>query len=89
MFSKLTRVRTAALVFALGLALAACGGGDSVRDDAVDRIVEEGMSQDVAECIVDGTADAFGEEALAADYEGTPEELDEVFEIMDSCLFGS
>ena len=66
----------------------AIGGGSSARDEAVDRAVEDGLSREVAECLVDGVADEFGEEALAEDYEGTPDQLDRVFEITDGCLFG-
>lgn len=75
-------------VVAAMFGLMACGGGSSARDEAVDRAVEDGLSREVAECLVDGVADAFGEEALAEDFEGSPEQLDETFEIMDGCLFG-
>ncbi len=74
---------------AFALALSACGGGgSSARNEAVDRMADEGMSREVAECIVDGVEEAFGEEALAEDYEGSDEDLGITFEIADGCLFG-
>ena len=88
--ASLARPVNVLVVFAL--ALAACGGGgSSARNEAVDRMADEGMSREVAECIVDGVEEAFvvlGEEALAEDYEGSDEDLGTTFEIADGCLFG-
>ncbi len=81
--------RPVTVLTVLALSLAACGGGgSSARDAAVDRMADEGMSREVAECIVDGVEEAFGEEALAEDYEGSDEDLGTTFDIADGCLFG-
>lgn len=67
--------------------LAGCGGTTSARDAAVDRAVDDGLERELAECVVDAVAAEFGEEALAEDYETTPAELDQMFEITGGCLF--
>ncbi len=89
MFNTITRRSRALAVAVVMLGLAACGGEASARDAAVDRAVADGMGREQAECIVNGVADAFGEEAIAEGYEGDPADLDQVFEITDDCLFGN
>lgn len=80
--------RPIAVVASVMFFVTACGGEASARDAAVDRAVEEGLGREVAECIVNGVADAFGEEALAEDFEASSEQMSESFEITDTCLFG-
>ena len=48
------RHTTTALVLALGLLLTACGGGGS---DLVQTFVDEGATQEEAECFVDAVGD--------------------------------
>lgn len=84
------RTLTTVLGLATGatLTLAACGGGgDSARDEAIDRAVEQGIRREIAECVVDASTEEWGEAALDPTFEVPPDEIGRSVEILDRCLF--
>ena len=86
-----SRTRTTILGLTAGAAITitACGGGgDSARDEAIDRVVEGGVNRQAAECVVDASVAEWGEEVLDPAYEVPPEEIGRSVEILDECLFG-
>ena len=58
------------------------------RQEAIDDLVEEGMTTADATCIVDEMVAEFGESKLNSNDEPTAEEEAQLFDIMSDCLFG-
>jgi len=86
---------TRALVAGLGIVgalflLGACGddGGSFDRDAAVQEMVDSGLDEDTAGCIVDRMVEEFGEETVSSDRDPTAEEIDAMGDITIECMGG-
>lgn len=84
------KIRTRALTALLGLvALGAAACGSSFdRGDTINELVDSGLDQATAECVVDEMIDEFGEDKLGSDDDPTAEEQAIVQDIMVDCLSG-
>lgn len=80
------KMRLPAVVLALGLVVGACGGDSYDRGDAIDELVDGGLTREQAECVVDRAEDTFGIEKLSSDDEPTDEEQRQIGEIVTQCL---
>lgn len=86
---KLTR--TVAPIFALGVALTACGGGYD-RAEFVDELVTEGggvIDETQANCIADGLEAQIGVDRLGDRGSLTAEEEGIVTSVTTDCILGS
>jgi hypothetical protein len=80
------RIKLAAGALALMAGLGACGGDSYNRDDAIEQLTDEGVTKEVATCIVDAVEDEFGIETLNANREPTAEEEAKIGEISLGCM---
>lgn len=62
---------------------AACGGVD--EDGTVDLLVEQGLSEETARCVVDTAVDDIPDDVLTGDEEASEEQTARLFEIFDEC----
>ncbi|MEX0783695.1 MAG: hypothetical protein WD557_13705 [Dehalococcoidia bacterium] len=68
-----------------GLVAAACGG-DPSNDEIVDRLVDEGLSEDQATCMVDELGDDAGRLFGADEDEISDEDAEKLFGAVFSCI---
>lgn len=86
--------RIAAIALAAGLimGLAACGEDKVDKQGTIDNLVESGMDEETATCMVNGLTDELGDEkvlAFSEDPEGgdlSAEDQEKVVEITTDCL---
>lgn len=76
-----------ALLALLALSLTACGGGYD-RQEAIDDLIDGGLDEATAECVVDGMEEEFGEDKLGSNDDPTDEELAIIEDISLDCVFG-
>lgn len=73
----MTRIRMAALVLALPLVLAACGGGSSAKAELIDQLRQEaagsGAPTEMVDCLV-SALEGLNEEELTSILEDTASE---------------
>lgn len=80
------KIIAGAFAGALMFTVAACGGDDYGRSDAIDDLKEGGLSDEVATCVADGMEDA-GIDFKEANESDTDSDLfDQVVEITTDCL---
>ena len=84
---KTRATRFGAALAAGALVLSACSDSFD-RDAEVEELVESGLTQAQAECIVDTLVDRLGEDTLNERRDPTAEEEAIVFEITGDCVFG-
>lgn len=77
-----------AAILAGALLLGACGGESYNREDAINDLIEGGLEEDVAVCVVDGIEANFSIERLESTGDLTQEEEDVLFEITTDCVLG-
>jgi hypothetical protein len=73
----------AALVLFLGAGIAACGGVD--KEGTVDQLVELGLTEEAAQCVVDKAVEDIPDDVLIGEQEATPEQDARILEIFDEC----
>jgi len=76
-----------AMVAGLAMLLAACGSSFS-REDAIADLIESGLDQTVAECVVDGIEDKFSIEKLESTDDLSSEDEAILIEISTACILG-
>jgi len=76
-----------AVVAGLAMLLAACGSSFS-REDAIADLIEGGLEQSVAECVVDGIEDEFSIEKLESTGDLSTEDEAILIEISTACILG-
>jgi len=81
---KKTAIACAAVV---ALTLSACGGESYNRDEAIDDLVETGLSEEAATCIVDGVEDEFGIDKLNSTDDLSNEDEEALMTITTDCAF--
>ena len=79
------RFRRAALIVAIGALLTGCAAGSYNADATRSHLVDAGISQKAADCVVLGMVPRFGEERLGAHTEATSAERKAMRELLASC----
>jgi hypothetical protein len=79
------RVRRAALIVAIGALLAGCAVGGYNADAARRHLVEAGLSEKAADCVVLGLGPRFGDERLDSHDEASSAERKAMRELLESC----
>jgi hypothetical protein len=72
-----------ALSLVLAGGLAACGGVD--EEGTVDQLVELGIPEDAARCVVDTALEEIPDDVLIGEAEATPEQDARIIEIFTEC----
>ncbi len=77
----------APVVLAVLLGLSACSASYS-REDTIQDLVDEGLDEATATCVVDGMEEQIGEDRLSDRGDPTEEELAVITGITTECLLG-
>ncbi len=83
----MNRTKLVGLAMAAALGLAACGGSYD-RQDAIDDLIEGGLDEATAVCVVDGIEENFSIERLESTGDLTAEEEATLTDITLECLTG-
>ena len=81
------RTKFVAVAACAGLVATACGGSYD-RQEFLDELIEGGLDETTATCIVDATEAEFGEDRLAERGDLTAEEEDQLTTITFDCVAG-
>ncbi len=76
-----------AIVVAMAIGLAACGGGE--RDQGIADLMDLGFPQEEAECIVDGIREEIGSLSRLDDEDVTEDEVSRAAAVFQTCAPGS
>ena len=79
------RFRRAALIVAIGALLAGCAAGGYDADAVRRHLVEAGLSENAADCVVLGMGPRFGDRRLGAHTDATSGERKAMRDLLDSC----
>jgi hypothetical protein len=81
--------RRSAFAFAgLALAVGACSSASYDRDETIQELVDEGLTEDIATCVVDGMEDQIGVDRLDDTGDPTDEEIAIITDITTDCMLG-
>lgn len=75
------------VVLAVLLGLSACSASYS-REDTIQDLVDEGLDETTATCVVDGMEEQIGEDRLDDRGDPTEEEIAVITDITTDCLLG-